>query len=133
MTPHMTLEVLLPDRVFCDEEALSKIVAEAADGSFGLLPGHVDFAAPLVPGLLAYTRHGEEHFVAVDGGVLVKCGTEVRVSTREAVRGEDLETLSRTVEERFATLDERERKTRKVLADLESSLVRRFVEMERRG
>jgi F-type H+-transporting ATPase subunit epsilon len=36
------LKVLLPSRVLLDEE-VQKVVAEAANGSFGMLPRHVDF------------------------------------------------------------------------------------------
>ena len=42
----MHLKVLLPTRVLVDE-AVSKVVAEAENGSFGLLPRHVDFVAAL--------------------------------------------------------------------------------------
>ncbi len=46
----MRLKVLLPSQVLIDQE-VSKIIAEAENGSFCLLPRHVDFSAALVPGL----------------------------------------------------------------------------------
>jgi F-type H+-transporting ATPase subunit beta len=47
----MKLMVLLPGEVFMEEE-VEKVIAEARNGSFCLLPRHVDFVAALVPGLL---------------------------------------------------------------------------------
>jgi F-type H+-transporting ATPase subunit epsilon len=76
------LKVLLPSRVLLDEE-VQKVVAEAANGSFGMLPRHVDFVAPLAPGLLSFVdADGEERFVAVDEGMLVKHGVSVPIRRR---------------------------------------------------
>jgi F-type H+-transporting ATPase subunit epsilon len=125
----MRLKVLLPTRVLLDEE-VQKVVAEAANGSFGMLPRHIDFIAPLAPGLLSFVAaNGEERFVAVDEGMLVKHGTEVLVSTRQAVRGSDLGTLRDTIDQEFRQLQDRERLTRTALARLESQIVRRFMEL----
>ena len=49
----MKLKILLPAEVFLVEE-VSKVVAEADNGFFCLLPHHVDFTASLVPGVFAY-------------------------------------------------------------------------------
>lgn len=125
----MRLKVLLPSEVLVDE-VVSKIIAEAENGSFCLEPKHIDFIAALVPGLLSFTAEfGEEVFLAVDEGTLVKCGDEVLVSTRNAVRGTDLEKLKNTVEERYLKLDEAERIARSALARLEAGVVRRYNEM----
>lgn len=129
----MNLKVLLPTEVLVDQE-VAKVTAEAENGSFCLLPRHIDFVAALPPGLLAYeTQEGQEVFLAVDQGVLVKAGPRVLVSLRNAVIGEDLGELRRMVVERFRTLDDRERSTRTVLAKLEGSFVRHFVEYQEHG
>jgi F-type H+-transporting ATPase subunit epsilon len=127
----MWLKVMTPIRIVVDEPA-AKITAEASNGSFCLLPRHIDFLATLVPGILFFeNRDGQEVFLAVDGGVLVKCGDEVSVSTRTAVQGRDLESLRRTLDEEMIQQEEREQKTRTVLARLETSFARRFMEMEK--
>ncbi|MBN2265826.1 MAG: F0F1 ATP synthase subunit epsilon, partial [Candidatus Aminicenantes bacterium] len=64
-------------------------------------------------------------------GVLVKCGPEVLVSTRNAVGGESLGRLRRTVDGTFRQIDERERKARSILARFEADFIRRFIEIER--
>jgi F-type H+-transporting ATPase subunit epsilon len=129
----MNLKVLLPTEVLIDEE-VSKVTAEAQNGFFCLRPRHVDFTAALVPGLLSFEdSEGREIFVAVDEGVLVKCGQSVMVSTRSAVRGGELGELERIVEEQFMVLDEKEKAARTAVAKIESRFVRRFLEVQRRG
>lgn len=126
----MRLKVLLPTRVLIDEEVV-KVIAEAENGSFCLLPRHIDFVAALVPGLLSFEKSaGEEEFLAVDEGILVKCGRNVRVSVRNAALGPDLGTLKKTIDEQFRTLDDRQKMMRSAIARLESDLVRRFMELK---
>lgn len=126
----MKLQVLLPTEIFLDEEEVRKVTAEAPNGSFTLLPRHIDFVTTLVPGILIFEdRQGQERYMAVDEGVLVKAGDEVKVSTRKAVAGKQLGELETTIREQFAQLDEKERSARTAVARLESDLVRRFVEL----
>lgn len=125
----MKLKILLPTEILLEKE-VSKVTAEAENGVFEIFPNHIDFVTALVPGILSFeAEDAEETFIAVDEGILVKCGPEVLVSTRQAVRGASLETLEQTVNEEFRKLDERQRQTRSALAKLESGFVRRFIEM----
>ena len=127
----LTLRVLLPEKVVLERE-VQKVVAEGENGSFGLLPRHVDYVEPLVPGILSFVpADGEdERFAAVDEGVLVKCGSEVLVSVRNAVVGPELGRLEETVRSRFEQVDEREQAMQTALAKLESEVVHRFVDIE---
>lgn len=128
----MNLRILLPGRVLLSV-LTSKVIAEAQNGSFCLLPRHIDFLAALVPGLLSYIdTDQQECFVAVDEGILIKRGPEVLVSTRQAVPSDDIASLRNTVRKEFQTLDERERSARSAMARLESDLIRRFLEMGER-
>ena len=45
----MRLRVFLPMKILIDQE-VTKVVAEAENGSFGILPKHIDFVAALAPG-----------------------------------------------------------------------------------
>lgn len=124
--------MLLPTEVLVDAAA-AKVVAEAEDGYFGLLPRHVDFVAALTAGILAYeTAGGEEVSLAVNGGTLVKCGPDVLVSTREAVVGPGLEGLAEVIAREFEALDEHEQRARSALTRLEAGTLRRFMELEER-
>jgi len=124
----MRLRVLLPEEILLDVEA-RKITAEAENGSFGLLPRHVDFATALAPGILTFVgADGREEFIAVDDGILLKRGSLVQVSTRNAVVGEELGELKRMIDDRLKNITDLERKSRDALNKLEADLVRRFME-----
>ena len=123
----MKLKILLPFQVFAEKNAVSRIVAETHDGSFGILPHRLDCVAALTPGILTYETEEEgEVFVAVDEGVLVKAGPDVLVSVRRALSGTDLGELRAAVEQEFLTLDEAEQNVRSVMAKLETGFLRRF-------
>lgn len=125
----MRLLVHTPIRVEVDQD-VDSVTVQAIGGSFAMLPHHVDITAPLRAGLLSFRADGIETVIAVDGGVVVKCGSEVLVSTPRLVRGPELEDLERTVTESFRTLEERDRTARAALARLESDIIRRFVEVD---
>ncbi|MBB4200508.1 F0F1 ATP synthase subunit epsilon [Rhodoblastus sphagnicola] len=123
----MNLKVLLPFQIFADKSSVSRIVAETCEGSFGLLPHRLDCVAALAPGILTYeTAVDGEVFVAVDEGVLVKTGADVRVSVRRAMRGMDLGQLRQAVEREFLTLDAHEQSVRSTIVKMEADLVRRM-------
>jgi F-type H+-transporting ATPase subunit epsilon len=127
----VNLKVLLPAEVLIDRE-VDKIAAEAENGAFSLLPRHIDFVAALAPGLLSYGSKGRESFLAVDGGILVKCGQNVLVSTRNAVEGGELGELERIVAEKFNVLDDKEKTARSAIAKIEAGFIRRFLEVQKR-
>lgn len=124
----MNLKILLPFRIFAEKTDVSRIVAENLNGSFGILPRRRECISTLKPGILIYENEEEgEVYVAVDEGVLVKTGSHVIVSVRNAISGSDLSQLRETVERDFLDLNERELSIRSVLAKLESGFMRRFV------
>lgn len=126
----MKLKILLPTEVFLEEEVI-KISGEALNGSFTILPRHLDFVTVLQPGLLYFETNKKETFLAVDNGVLLKAGAEVLVSVRSAVRAEGLKDVRKKVEKRYQELNEREKRSRSVLAKFESDFIRRFIELEK--
>jgi F-type H+-transporting ATPase subunit epsilon len=126
----MMLKILLPAEILIEQE-VKKIVAEAENGSFCLMPNHIDFVATLAPGLFTYERaEGGQEVLAMDVGTLVKKGADVFVSTRNAVRAPDLGKLKQVVVQQYDILDEREKMVRSASAKLEASLIRRFVDLK---
>ena len=120
----MQLQLLLPTKILFNQ-SVQKISAEAENGAFCLLPNHLDWVTLLVPGIFVATlSSGEDHYWAIDQGVLVKCGSQVRVSAQKAVPGQDLSNLQQTVQQEFRRLDDREKQARRILARLENSFVR---------
>lgn len=125
----MNLKILLPAEVLLEEEVV-QVTAEGENGFFTLLPRHVDFVAALTPGIFFYvTPADEEHFLALDVGILVKQGNQVYVSASRAVPGDDLEHLENTVENELKVLGENEKKARMVMARLEADTLRRFTRL----
>ena len=123
----MRLKVVLPMRIFLDQE-VTKVIAEAANGSFCLLPKHIDFVAALVPGIITFESEKGEEYLATDEGVLVKRASEVKVSTRRAVRSKNLGEMKKIVTQEFRTLDEREKKTRSILIKLGADFAKSLFE-----
>lgn len=127
----MKLTVWLPSEVLLEAEVV-RIKAKAENGWFGMLPKHVDFVTALAPSVLIFQASGKpEEYLAIDHGILIKCGPEVKISTRNAVRGTSLEQLRREVETQFLAREELEAKARAWEAKLETDLVRRLLEVEK--
>jgi F-type H+-transporting ATPase subunit epsilon len=124
----MHLKILQPFHIFSDRSDVSRIVAEGADGSFGLLPQRRDGVTGLVPGILSYVSDadGEIH-LAIDAGVLIKAGFEVLVSVRRAIAGADFARLRQAVTEEFMAEDELALSVRRSTAKLEAAVLRGFV------
>ncbi len=127
----MRLQILLPTNVLVEQPAW-KIIAEAEDGFFCLLPRHVNMVTSLAPGILTWLdADGDENYAGVGEGVLVKSGGNVRVSVQFCARGDDLAQLRAAVAEYFDSVDDSERQALSAVARLESDFVRRFMELEK--
>jgi len=127
----MRLKVWLPADLLLEEQ-VARIKAQAEDGWFGILPHRIDFVTALVPGVVTFQPLGKpEEYLAVDRGILVKCGPEVSISTRNAIRGTDLDRLKKDLEAQFLERAERERAARALEAKLEADLVRNLLEAEK--
>lgn len=132
MSPLIHLKVLLPSRVFLDEDQVQRVVLSTDQGSLGIYPRRRDFVAALVPGILTYqTDGGEEVYLAVDRGLVLKTGLEILVSTHNATRGEGLGHLKEAVERDFRRLSEMDSSTRATLQKLETDMFRRIMEFSK--
>lgn len=107
MTEAMSLRIMTPLAIVVEQTA-TRLRAIDASGSFGILPGHADFLTRLAISVVTWTApDGPQRYCAVRGGALTVRGGKVAIATREAVTGDDLDTLDREVLARFhAELDE---------------------------
>jgi len=123
MLETMTLEILLPQRVYATITGVERIVAENLDGAFGLLPHRLDCVAALAPGILAYVTEAGEAWLAIDQGTLVKTGLRVRVAARAVQAGADLASLHAAVANQYLAIDDDERAVRGAMRKLEAGFV----------
>jgi F-type H+-transporting ATPase subunit epsilon len=126
----MNLEILLPFRIFTEQSAVSRIVVETSNGSLGFLPNRLDCVAVLVPGILMYEASSVVTYVALDEGICVKAGAEVRISVRRALGGATLEELRDPVKRSFSVSDQRQRDVRVALSKMEAGLVGQLARMQ---
>lgn len=118
----MELKILLPYKVFAEIKNVENIVAETSEGSFGFLPQRLDCVAVLVAGIFAY-KTDKMHYFAVDEGLLVKTGSHVLVSVKNAIGGVELGKLADTVKNEFKNTDENEEKVKQMVSKLESGFL----------
>ena len=107
----MRLRIVTPLSVVIDEDGVLALRAEDATGSFGILPRHADFLTSLAISVVSWeSSNGMRHYCAVRRGLLsVGVGHDIAVATREAVPGDNLVTLDKTVLARFRADIETER------------------------
>jgi len=126
----MDLKILLPERTYW-QGSVKKVVGEALNGFFCLLPGHVDFVTIMVPGIFfALTDEEKDIYIAINEGILIKTQNQVTLSIRNAIKGENLGSLKKQVEENFMKINQQERGARNALQKLEADFVRRFMDIE---
>ena len=122
----MRLLVSVPTGVVLDETT-TRVSGVSDRGSFTLLPRHADGAMLIQPGLMSYDAvDADEVFLAVDEGVLVKVGEDVRVACRRAVVAGDLENARTALAEHLSEQDEHETRARAALLSLEAEVLRRL-------
>ena len=84
----------------------------------------------LESGLLTYTvSNAPTRYIAVDEGVLVKVGNQVRVSVRDAHADNNLEQLTAHVSQQLQARQEQEREMRTALTRLESGFMQGIKEL----
>ena len=131
----MRLRVTTPTEVMLDVTEVEHVRAEDETGAFGIQPNHTELIAPLAVSVLSYRiRGGPERHLAVRGGVLrVRGRAMVEVATREAVAGDDLETLQRAVLGNFRARADGEAHARTRAAQLNVAVVRNLYRYVRAG
>jgi len=125
----MKLRIITPLSVVVDEDGVQALRAEDTSGSFGILPRHADFLTSLVISVVSWKRgDGARRYCAVRRGVLtVTGGGDIAIATREAVAGDDLVTLDKTVLSRFRADLETERTEHVESTRLQLNAIRQII------
>jgi F-type H+-transporting ATPase subunit epsilon len=125
----MKLLITTPTAVAVDEQDVVALRAEDESGSFGILDKHADFLTALTVCVVSWRcLDSRQRFCAVRHGVLsVTNGDEVAIATREAVVGEDLDSLETVVLAQFREALENERSARTESLRLQMKAIRQIV------
>jgi F-type H+-transporting ATPase subunit epsilon len=131
------LTVTTPLIIIAEANDVVHLRGEDETGAFGILPGHADFLTALTVSVVSWRdRHGDEHHVAVRGGMLeVRGGDAISIATREAVADDDLHRLETEVLATFRRRYEEEVTARTDAQRLYLAAIRqisRFLRSERR-
>ncbi len=131
----MKLVIITPTEVALNEESVRHVRAEDQSGAFGIESGHADFLTTLAVCVVRWRdSRGDEHYVAVRGGVLrVRGGTAVEIATREAVVDDNLEHLRSEVLTAMKENVETERTARAGALRLEHAAIRQIYRYLRPG
>lgn len=101
MTPPLHLTIATPASVVISCADVRSFRGADASGGFGIQPGHADFLTVLPASVVQWREDaakGQWHYCAVRAGVLeVTGGNRIAIACRQAVMGEDLETLEAQV------------------------------------
>ena len=120
----MTVDVFVPSRGHHFEDIVALDV-DTVEGRYGILERHIDTAMALDVGLLHMRDQSQqEHFVGLDGGILVKMGSDVRISTGRVIIGQGLGVIEEGIQEQQEEEERREEHQLRALARLELQLSR---------
>lgn len=112
------------------KEKISKLVGEGMEGSFGVLPKHVDFVTKIIASILSFTDEEGEGYLAIDEGIMVKIGEEVRLSAREALESRNLEELQEQMIRQFQQSQEEDQRASMELTRLEFGIIKSFYDLK---
>mgnify|MGYP005850197521 CR=1 FL=1 len=131
----MKFMIMTPEKIV-DELEISRLSAVGLEGSFVILPGHIDLLSMLKQCIVTIQDEASAYRVyAADGGVLTKEGDTVRISSPFVVRGEEAvsedpeEGLAVVIEKSLEKLEKESSHLRSGSIQLETDLVRRMVEL----
>jgi F-type H+-transporting ATPase subunit epsilon len=100
MSRTLHLSITTPFEVLVDADIVRALRAEDESGSFGILPGHVDFLTALPVSVVRWQDNEDvTHFCALRGGVLTVSanGSRINIACRQGMLGDDLAKLSSDV------------------------------------
>ena len=87
----ITLELIGPERMYCEVRDADYVLVEAEGGELGIMPGHTSLLDNLRVGrCVSRGREGERIF-AVCGGLLEVKSNHVKILTRAAEEGKDID------------------------------------------
>jgi len=110
-------------------DAVTRLVAADATGSFGLLAHHEPMVAVLRYGLARFLDAGTWRYVALPGGVLRFAENAASIATVHYFLGEERSAIVGELQAEMRRSDSEVRRVETALAEIEESLIRRLGEL----
>ena len=115
-------------------DTVVQFIGADAQGSFGILAGHIHCVALLRYGLARFCDlDGTWHYLALPGGVLRFADNQLTVTTVRYFLGNDAGLICEQLAEEMARTDSEIHKAHATLSEIERSLVRRLAELGGHG
>lgn len=95
----LNLRVYTPEKLFLEKEIL-KITLNGKEGSFSILPKHVDYISSFDDCIMCYTdTSNKTSFLATNQGIITKIGRNIEISTFHVIVGNSLMELKNNINE----------------------------------
>lgn len=121
---------LLDSRGAAHFDGITQFIGADANGSFGILAGHVSSIVLLRYGLARFSdQAGAWHYLALPGGVLRFADNRLTMTTVRYFLGDDRDAICERLAAEMARADSELHAARATLSEIERSLVRRLAEL----
>ncbi len=122
------LKIVTPAKIM--ERDITYIRLKDSTGFFGILKGHTNFLAVLVPSLCYYTdEYGKEMFLAVNGGILCIREGIATITSKEVFESDNAEKLAEIIENTLAKRDKAEMSFREMFEGIERSFMEKTIKL----
>lgn len=121
---------LLDNRGGDQFDHIVQFIGADANGSFGILAGHMHCVAVLRYGLARFCdQEGIWRYLALPGGVLRFLGNQLTITSVRYFLGDEPDLICDRLAEEMARTDSEVHSARATLSEIERSLVRRLAEL----
>lgn len=95
----LNLRIYTPEKLFLESEIL-KITLSGKEGSFSILPKHVDYISSFDDCIMCYVDNtGNTNFLATNQGIITKIGRNIEISTFHIITGKSLKEIKDNLNE----------------------------------
>ena len=128
MSEPILLEVVTPNKRVFGAQVSEVSFPSAANGYYGILPGHTPVMTPLGQGLVYYVQEGQKHWLTVFGGFAEVGPDHVTILARESETVDEIDLDKAEADRQQALKLLKEAQTESdldnALASLERSIIR---------
>lgn len=133
MSEPILLEVVTPNKRVFSAQVSEVSFPSAANGYYGILPGHTPVMTPLGLGLIYYVREGEKHWLTVFGGFAEVGPDHVTVLARDSETVDEIDLNRAEAAQQRALKLLKEAQSESDLANAQAALGRSLIRIQAAG